>query len=294
MSGLPGSILVTGATGQQGGAVARELLSRGHKVRAMTRKPDSVAARELARLGAEVVKGDLDDASSLERALEGTWGTFAVQNTWEAGVEREEEQGKRFAEVARRKGVQHVVYSSVGSAHRKTGIPHFENKARIEKAVRGLKFRSYVILRPTFFMENWLSPWSKPGLDQGKLTIAVKPSTRLQMIAVGDIGKLGLRAFEDWEKLNRREIDFAGDERTMPETAEILGRALGRKIEFAPPPIDEVRKFSVDYATMLEWFDRVGFNVDIPRLKKEYGVSPLGLEEWARKTITAMAASGRP
>ena len=94
----------------------------------MTRKPDSDAARALAALGAEVVAGDLDDAASLERALAGAWGVFAVQNTWEAGVEREEEQGKRLAEVARDKGVQHFVYTSVGSAHRKTGIPHFDNK----------------------------------------------------------------------------------------------------------------------------------------------------------------------
>ena len=90
-------ILVTGATGQQGGAVARELLAAGHKVRAMTRNPDSEAAKALADLGAEVVRGDLNDTASLERALKGAWGAFAIQNTWEAGVDGEEEQGKRFA-----------------------------------------------------------------------------------------------------------------------------------------------------------------------------------------------------
>src|SRR5213079_323018 len=113
-----GAILVTGATGQQGGAVARELLARKHTVRAMTRKPDSDAAKALARQGAEVVKGDLDDAESLRRALQGAWGVFAVQNTWEAGVEGVETQGKRIAELARKAGVQHYVYTSVGSAHR--------------------------------------------------------------------------------------------------------------------------------------------------------------------------------
>ncbi len=88
-------VLVTGATGQQGGAVARQLLARGHKVKAMTRKPDGDNAKALAELGAEVVQGDLDDAASLERAIDGAWGVFAVQNSWEAGVEGEEEQGKR-------------------------------------------------------------------------------------------------------------------------------------------------------------------------------------------------------
>ena len=120
-------VLVTGATGQQGGAVAVQLLARGHKVRALTRKPDGEKAQALAARGAEVVRGDLDDAQSIERALKGVWGTFAVQNTWEAGVEREEEQGKRFAQLAKQQGVQHFVYTSVGSAHRQTGIPHFDN-----------------------------------------------------------------------------------------------------------------------------------------------------------------------
>jgi hypothetical protein len=115
------TVLVSGATGQQGGAVARELLAHGYRVRAMTRKPESGPARSLGKLGAELVEGDLDDEASVARAVAGAWGTFAVQNTWEAGVEKEEIQGKRFAKAAREAGVQHFVYSSVGSAHRKNG-----------------------------------------------------------------------------------------------------------------------------------------------------------------------------
>ncbi len=274
-------ILVTGATGQQGGAVARELLARKHAVRAMTRKPDSDAAKDLGRLGAEVMKGDLDDAESLKRAMRGAWGVFAVQNTWEAGVEKEEVQGKRTAEVAKQSGVQHFVYTSVGSAHRKTGIPHFDNKWRIEETVRALSFPSYVIIRPVFFMDNFLSPWFKPGIDQGKLMIALKPSTVLQMIAVKDIGKYGALAFEKAEELNRKEIDLAGDVRTMPQTAEIIGKAAGRTVTFTPVPIAEVRKASEDYAIMLEWFERIGYNVDIPALAKRYGIRPTTLAEWA-------------
>src|SRR5437667_1523435 len=194
-------IVVTGATGKQGGATARELLAKGHKVRAMTRKPDSPAAREIAKLGAEIVAGDLDDAASLERSLAGAWGVFAVQNTWEAGVEREEEQGKRIAEIARRQGVQHYVYSSVASAHRNTGIPHFDKKWRIEEKVRALGFPSYTDLRPVFFMENYLSPGFKPGIDQGKLQVGVSPTTKLQCISVDEIGKYGFLAFEKNERM---------------------------------------------------------------------------------------------
>jgi uncharacterized protein YbjT (DUF2867 family) len=121
-------ILITGVTGHQGGAVAHALHGAGFRLRGMTRKPESDHAVTLASQGVEIVKGDLDDEASVRAALEGAWGVFGVQNTWEAGVEREEVQGKRLARLAREAGVQHYVYTSVGSAHRKTGIPHFENK----------------------------------------------------------------------------------------------------------------------------------------------------------------------
>ena len=277
------NILVTGATGRQGGAVAHALLAKGYRVRAVTRKPDAENARALAKLGAEIVRGDLDDAASLAQAVQGVWGAFSVQNTWEAGVEREEEQGKRFAKIAKDAGVQHLVYSSVGSAHRHTGIPHFENKWRVEETVRSLQFPSYTIIRPAFFMENFLTSWFKPALDQGKLTVGIKPTTVLQMIAVEDIGKYGAWAFDNYQKFNGRAIDIAGDAKTMPQTAKIIGKAAGRKIEFAPTPIEEVRKFSEDFAIMLEWFDAVGYNADITGMAKESGIRPTPLAQWASK-----------
>jgi uncharacterized protein YbjT (DUF2867 family) len=274
-------IVVTGATGKQGGATARELLAKGHQVRAMTRKPDSPAARELAKLGAEIVAGDLDDAASLERSLAGAWGVFAVQNTWEAGVEREEEQGKRLAEIAHRQGVQHIVYSSVGSAHRKTGIPHFDNKWRVEEKIRALGFPSHTVLRPVFFMENLLLPSFLPAIQQGQLAVPLAPETVLQMIAVADIGKYALWAFENHAALNGRTIDIAGDQATMPATAEILTKVTHHEVKFVQLPIEEVRKFSEDYALMLEWFDRVGYDVDITKTSAESGIRPTRLETWA-------------
>ncbi len=274
-------ILVTGATGQQGGAVARELLAAGHKVRAMTRKPEGEAAQALAALGAEVVRGDLDDAASLEAALEGAWGVFAVQNSWEAGIEGEEQQGKRIAQLAKQAGVQHFVYTSVGGADRNTGIPHFDNKYRVEETIRGLGFPSHTILRPVFFMDNFLSPWYKPGIDQGNLMIGMDPGTKLQMIAVDDIGKFGRLAFERHAELNGKAIDIAGDEMTLPEAATVIGNAAGKPVQFVSLPIEEVRKFSEDFAIMLQWFDRVGYDVDIPGTAREYGVQPTSLERWA-------------
>jgi uncharacterized protein YbjT (DUF2867 family) len=286
-------ILITGATGKQGGATARELLTKGHAVRAMTRRPDSAEAQALATLGAEIVTGDLDDADSLARAASGAWGVFAVQNTWEAGVEREEVQGLRLADVALKAGVQHFVYSSVGSAHRRTGIPHFENKMRVEQRVRSLGFPSFTILRPVFFMENLAGPWFLPGLQEGKLAMGIGPVTVLQMIAVRDIGKYGLWAFEHHASLNGRAIDIAGDQHTMPETARILGQAMGREVAFVQVPIEDVRAYSADYAAMLEWFDRVGYDADIAGRAKESGIRPTTLAEWAATVTWAPAAAAR-
>jgi uncharacterized protein YbjT (DUF2867 family) len=272
------TILITGATGQQGGAVLRALAGSGFALRAMTRKPESDAAKALAAAGATVVRGDLDDPASVSAALEGAWGAFAVQNTWEAGVEKEEAQGKRFAELARQAGVQHYVYTSVGSADRETGIPHFDNKRRVEQTVLALGFPSHVILRPVFFMENLPSPWFLQG-DQ--LMVAMDPNTTLQMIAVKDIGTIGARAFTEADRFAGREIDLAGDSATMPEAAAVLSKALGRPITFVPLPIAEVRKTSEDLALMLEWFDRVGYDVDIPALSRELGFTLQTLPEWA-------------
>src|SRR6201984_1805053 len=157
------TILITGVTGQQGGAVAQALKGSGFHLRGLTRKPDSERAAALARNGVDIVQGDLDDDATLRRALAGAWGVFGVQNTGEAGVEREEAQGKRLATLAREAGVQHYVYTSVGSADKRTGVPHFDNKWRIEETVRGLGFPSQVILRAVFIMETLVPPFTLQG-----------------------------------------------------------------------------------------------------------------------------------
>ena len=271
------TILITGVTGNQGGAVAQALKGSRFHLRGLTRAPDGERAAALARHGVEVVKGDLDDEATLRRALTGAWGVFSVQNSLEAGVEREEAQGKRLAKMARESGVEHFVYTSVGSAHKRTGIPHFDNKWRIEETVRNLRFPSHVILRPVFFMENLLAPFSLQG---STLAWALGPGTKLQMIAVDDIGWFGARAFTEATALNRREIDLAGDVQSMPEAAEILTDALGRPITFAQTPIEQVRQYSKETASMLEWFERVGYSADIAGLEREFGRALTKLPAW--------------
>ena len=273
------TILITGATGQQGGATARALAGKGFTLRAMTRNPDSDAAKALvSATGAELVKGELDDAASLKSALAGAWGAYAVQNTWTAGVEGEEAQGKRLATAAREAGVEHYVYASVASADRKTGIPHFDNKSRVEDLVRSLGFPSFSIIRPVFFMENLASPWF---LNGDTIYSALAPTTLLQMIAVADIGQYGALAFTDSARFKNLELDIAGDGVTLPQAAAAMSQGLGRQIDYVQIPITEVRKNSEDFALMLEWFEAVGYDADIAGNARTYSVKPTTIGEWA-------------
>ncbi len=181
------SVLVTGATGQQGGAVARALLSRGHRVKALTRKPDSAAARQLMAAGADLVTGDLGDAASVLKAASGVGTMFLMGNSYEAGTEEETRQGIIAAEAAKSAGVGHLIYSSVADANKKTGIPHFESKYLVEKHVAGLGI-PYTISAPVAFMENIVAPWSIGALRQGTYAFAMPPKRVLQLVALADIG----------------------------------------------------------------------------------------------------------
>jgi uncharacterized protein YbjT (DUF2867 family) len=260
--------LVTGATGRQGGAVARRLLKRGYQVRALTRDPEKPAARALAEMGAEVVGGDLDDRSTIEQALEEAYGVFAVQNFWEAGYEREISQGITLADAAKAHSVKHFVYSSVGSSYRKTGVPAFDGKWKIEEYIRGIGL-PYTILRPTSLMEDWEE--MREEIIGGTLAQPLDPDKPLKQASVDDIGAFAAMAFEDPEGWLGREVDLAGDESTMVELAETLGRVIGREVEYVQVSWEEFREaYGEDLTVMYEWFNEVGYEADIAALRDEY------------------------
>jgi uncharacterized protein YbjT (DUF2867 family) len=148
------TILVTGATGNQGGSIARQLLQRGKfKVRAMVRDENKPAAVELKQLGAELTKADFNDRTSLERSVQGVYGVFSIQDFSE-GTAVEIRQGKVIADAAKAANVQHFVYSSVSSAERNTGIPHFDSKFQVEEYIRSIGL-PHTIMRPVFFFYNY-------------------------------------------------------------------------------------------------------------------------------------------
>ncbi len=262
------SILVCGATGKQGGAVARSLLDRGFRVRGLTRDPQKPDAQALAEQGAEVVQGDMEDRSDMDRVLEGAYGVFSVQNFWETGYDREVQQGKTVADVAKAAGVEHFVYSSVGSAHRQTGIPHFESKWEVEEHVRQIGL-PYTILRPVFFMQNW--EMMREHVLGGTLAQPLDPDKPLQQLDVEDLGAFAAMAFERPDEWIGREVDLAGDEQTMPEIAETFGRVAGKEISYYQVPWDQFEEqMGEEFARQYRWFNDVGYEADIAALQQEY------------------------
>jgi uncharacterized protein YbjT (DUF2867 family) len=290
------TILVTGATGQQGGAVARELLKQpGFAVRALTRDPAKPAARALAQAGAEVIRGNLDDPASVRSGLEGACGVFSVQNFMETGYDREIRQGKLLADAAKSAGVQHFVYTSVVSADRQTGLPHFESKWQIEQHI-GHGGLSHTILRPAFFMQNWFSYLREPILN-GTLPLPLNPQTTLQEISVDDIGAFAARAFQNPIKWHGRTIELAGEELTMVRVAELLTRAVGRPVKYIQVPWEQFQRGAGEEMTeMYRWFNDVGYHVDIAALRKEYPnlsrlEKVLSQQDWLGSEISARKAA---
>lgn len=278
-------ILVVGATGQQGGGVARHLLARGWQVYALTRQPEKPAARALAAQGVHLVQGELDDYASIERALDGMYGVFSVQ-TWggtEEGIIDQIRQGKALADAVKASNVEHLVHSSVEGAERQSTIPHFENQRVVEQHIHALDLPS-TILHPVFFMENF-SMFFLQSIPYGVIAMDMRPTVPLQMIAVEDIGAFAALAFEQPERFVGKTLKLAGDEHTMPEVAEILTRYLGRPIRYedAPRMWEGEAFLQREFRTMFHWYNMHGYQADIAEARRLYP-SLLTLEQWLHKT----------
>jgi uncharacterized protein YbjT (DUF2867 family) len=273
-------ILVTGATGQQGGSLARLLLQKKHKVYALTRGRDaqSSAAQDLVNKGANIVKGDLNDPDSLRHAVKDIESIFLMGTPFEDGTEGETRRGKLVADIAKENKVEHLVYSSVVHADKNTGIPHFESKYKVEQHIKNLGI-PYTIIGPTFFMENLL--YQRQGLEQGQFTLPLSPSTILQQIAVQNIAEFSALVIESPERFLGKRIDIASDEVTGQQATEILSNVLEYKIKYTPIPAA-----NEDLARMFEWYEKEGTGIDITSLHKEYPtVNWLSFKDWARSKL---------
>ncbi|HKF20406.1 MAG TPA: NmrA/HSCARG family protein [Candidatus Angelobacter sp.] len=284
MTGMERIILVTGATGRQGGAVVRHLLPKRWKLRALTRTPGSGQAQALERQGVEVVQGDLEDPGSVARAAAGVYGIYSVQDFWSVGARREVQQGKNVADAAKQAGVAHFVYSSVGGAERNTGIPHWESKWQVENYIRSRGLPA-TMLRPAAFMEMYYIDQVEVGILKGKLVDPIRGDKAYQTIATDDIGAFAALAFERPSEFIGKELEIAGSELTNIEAAKVFSRVLGKPVKFQKLPLPLVRVvLGSEFYTMFRWFNDSGFKADIAGLRRQYPEVHLhGLEEWLRK-----------
>jgi uncharacterized protein YbjT (DUF2867 family) len=262
------TVAIAGASGKQGGALARMMLNRGHRVRALTRNTQSEASADLRALGADLYEADLDDSAAVQEATRGADAFFLMATPHEAGVAAEIRQACTASKAAREAGVKHLVYSSVASADQHTGIPHFDSKWNVELYIRKLGV-PFTIVGPVFFMENLLSPTFVQGLRAGTLSMPLPASRPLQVVAVEDIAGFVRVVLERPAEFQGQRIDIASDSLTGPEMAMALS-ANGRDTRYVEAPLDPVRARSVDYARMWEWFARVGYSVDVGTLVLSY------------------------
>jgi uncharacterized protein YbjT (DUF2867 family) len=219
-----------------------------------------------------LVCGYLDKPESLRAAMTGVRGVFSVQTFMtSAGVGGEVRQGRAVAEAAAATGVEHVVYSSVGGAERESGVPHFDSKRGVERRLRELGVPT-TVLRPTFFMENFAA--HGPQVVDGVLVVrlALKPDTRVQLIAAADIGEFAARAFEDPERYAGTDLEIAGDELTSQEIADAFAAEAGIPARFEQLTLDQVAfngyiPFSHEIAVMFEWLQTAGYAADIEALR---------------------------
>ncbi len=275
-------IAVTGATGQQGGAVVRALLDRGYTVRGITRNMNSDRAAALARAGVELVSGDFEVLESMKKAFQGVATVFLMSTPFEGGVETETRQGIQAVEAAEAVGVRHIVFTSVANADQNTGIPHFDSKYKVEQHLQS-NGTPYTIIAPAFFYQNMLSPFVLPGLQQGTLAQALPVDRKLQCVSTETIGSFAAHVAANRNAFLGAPIDLAGDALPGTEFVAVLSRVSGKTIDYKELPLEQLRDQSEDMALMYDWFNRVGYSIDIEGLKKAYPeVRFPDFKEWAQ------------
>ncbi len=280
-------ILVFGATGQQGGAVARALLAAGRPVRAFVRDPASAAALALREAGAELAPGSFEDAASMRAAMRGARGVFSVQPSSPGGTVTDEDEvryGIAVADLSAEAGVRHLVYSSGGAVgETPTGVGHFDTKSRIEAHVRTLPV-AWTIVRPATFMEMLTMPGF--GLDEDRFTFFAGRDQSMQFIAVEDIGRIVAAVFADPERFAGQTFEIAGDRLTGRELEALFTKAAGRPIAYSRFS-DDVLAANPFLAKLTALLDEgpLGGHADLAAMR-EINPGLLRFEDW-------LASSGR-
>lgn len=289
-------VLVTGATGKQGGAVTRTLLAQNKEVRALVRDLNSKDAEELKSLGASLVLGNLKDKQSLLAACSGVRAVFSVQmpEMNDLGSDAEQVMGKNLVEAAKEAGVLHFVHSSVSGAgeyarnapgwkENRWDTHYWESKAYTEDLVRNAGFKYWTVIKPAFFMENFTRPsflfanWT----DDRFLTI-LKPDTVLALVAVKDIGQAAAAAINDPENFNQVNLELAGDRINMKAIAKVLSDAWD--ISIKAPSLSNKEAIAQGMMPVFiggqEWLNEVG-SPATPEQAHSLGLTTTDFKTWA-------------
>ena len=275
--------LITGISGQAGPYLAEFLLEKGYRVRALTRNKESYKAKELEKLGAEIVEGDFGYAPTLIDAMEGVDGVFAMTTPFEKGTNFELKSGYLLEHAAIALGVKHFIYSSVASSDQETGVSHFKTKFKIENFIKSKRIL-YTIIRPVYFMENFLSNWMLSELSQGRISTTLKKDRKLQMITVEDIANIVVYIFEHRDSFLGKTIEIASDEISMEEATEIISKSLGKHFKYHELKYEDITDLGEDFVNLYKWLNEEGFKVNIPKLHSEYPeINWHSFEEWVRK-----------
>ncbi|WP_435179897.1 NmrA/HSCARG family protein [Halorussus sp. AFM4] len=284
MSTEPTRVLVTGATGNQGGAVVDHLLAADETfdVRGLTRDADGETARALDERGVTMVEGDLNDPESFRPHVADADAVFAVTNFWTQGYETQVQQGKNLADVAAEEGVDQFVFSGVGSHERDTGIPHFDSAWEIEQHAQDLDLPT-TVLQPVFFFQNF-EAFAEDVVEDGTIALPLEEGVSLQMVDVDDVGRAAAVAFERPDEFVGERFELAGDEKTLAETAEALSDVTGVDVEPYHVPIEDAYEdFGEEFTVMCEWFNDVGYDADIDALEETFGFEFTDLSEYLRE-----------
>jgi uncharacterized protein YbjT (DUF2867 family) len=280
-----GPVLVTGATGPHGHAVAAALLAAGRQVRALTRNPHGAGARELNALGAEMVRGDLLDRESMLGAMTGSSAVYAVTTPFGAGPEAEIQQGEQLIAAAGASEVPWLILASVASADRGTGIPHFESKWRIERHLRDSQV-PHTVVAPTYFYENLGD--LEETIAGGELALPLSPARPLQQVALADLGAVVLAMLQRRQELLGVRLEIAGDDPTPQRMAQALSTAAHRPVRYRQIGLEEVAARSGDLAAMYGFLEQTGYQVDIPALRAQFPeVSWTSFAAWANNAVDA-------
>jgi uncharacterized protein YbjT (DUF2867 family) len=270
-------ILITGATGSQGGAVFRALRFRHHSIRVLVRDPVSDGARALAERGAELYPGDLGDNESIARAMTGARAAFAI--TVPNAADGELTQGRAVLAAAQATGLDHLVLASVARPARTVDIEHFASKAQVEREAKASGV-STTVVAPTWFLENLLA--SRAQILAGRLPLALPSSRTLQVVALADHGELVASLLLGEPAAPWRRVEIASDELSPSKMAEELTALLGRPVrhDFVPPASLE----PTDLAALYAFLSTAGYQVDLPELHARFpAVQWHRFRNWARE-----------